>query len=755
MNFKLLPSEGVHLDLKDVIPYFPSDYRVLYGRNGDVPSIPLNNGFSLKINGNTVFRFKIIDDKGKVHEISATYIVDRIPSLPVVSVIVEPHLFFDSINGIYEKGCCADTVNPYKGANFWKDIELSVFVSFIEKDTLVGFNQKAGVKIFGGFSKAMPQKSFAFYARKKYGDNKFKYPLFDDLPFKKYKNFILRNAGGDMHGAHIRDVLASQLIKNTGLSHQAYKPVAVYINGNYWGKYNLREKINEHFIANHYGFHKDSLIIMRHRDDHQHGPPKYYRKFIAKLPSLDLNDGKDLNYVQAQMDIDNYLLYNISEIYTANSDAGGNIRYFKALNDTAKWRWIFYDLDLTFNINGKRDHLINSVNDFTVLKNETWPNPPWSTLIIRKLLENDSLKYRYINRFCDLLNTHFLPEKALKTATQLKNELADEIPFHLKRWRVSTKRYEQSWEDIYHFIENRPGVLYKYLMQRFELTDSLIVNININNGGKLVFNTLEIDSNFTGKYFKDVPFSIKALPDFDHLFKGWNFTKDTSQQLYFTYRDLDTLKISPIFEIKPKSIFNGKVFISEVDGHQALKMGDWVELFNNSNDTISLEGWMLKDNDDEHLFSLPSNAYILPKGFVILAQNMEEFKLKFVDTSLVYGDFSFGLKSNKDKVRLYDADGLLIDFLDLSNLQFLEKEGTNFVRISYATDGVFSTNEWILEEGSPFMHSNQYKRNVAISKRNRLIKNIFLFVGIAMLSIFLIIFSIHLYHYRKQKNLSN
>src|SRR5690554_7474240 len=71
---------------------------------------------------------------------------------------------------------------------------------------------------------------------------------FRNCLFTNTKIFVLRNAGGDMQGAHIRDAYSTQLTKESGVAFQEYRPVVVYINGKYWGIYSLREKINEHFI---------------------------------------------------------------------------------------------------------------------------------------------------------------------------------------------------------------------------------------------------------------------------------------------------------------------------------------------------------------------------------------------------------------------------------------------------------------------------------------------------------------------------
>ena len=99
------------------------------------------------------------------------------------------------------------------------------------------------------------------------------------------------------------------------------------------------------------------------------------------------------------MDIDNYINYNQTEIFVDNGDAGGNIRYWRAQQEGARWRWILFDLDLSFGIGSRVAYKENTLHQMTRLSNEKWPNHAWATLIIRKILEKDSVQNVYVKRF--------------------------------------------------------------------------------------------------------------------------------------------------------------------------------------------------------------------------------------------------------------------------------------------------------------------------------------------------------------------
>lgn len=749
---KFIPEGGNHLGLEQVRLEIPEGFSVYYTTDGKAPSkynTRVKNDLTLK--GNTTFRFAIYNTEGKKEEVVHSYFTERKHTLAIVSIVGDPADFFDSIRGIYAKGCCADTINPYMGANFWKDWERQINVEFFEPTGETGFNQSAGIKIFGGYSVANPQKSFALYARKKYGETKFRHPVFPQLEFKKYNNLVLRAAGGDMFGAHIRDVFATQLLKPSGLAIQEYRPVAVYINGAYWGKYNVREKINEHYIKDHFGIPKDSVMIMRHNADRQHGPGVDYRSFIAKMPKLDLKKQEDLKKVDKWMDIDNYMLYNIAEIYTGNGDAGGNIRYYKSMQEGGKWRWIFYDLDLGMNINGSNEYLKPSVHDFTTLKNEIWPNPPWSTLIIRKLLENDSLKYCYINRFADLLNTHLHPDAGKKLLDSLVNEVSHEIPYHKKRWKVTDGRYNKSVNDLYLFIEKRPEVLREQLLERFKLEKKGVIKVIMPEiGGYVKLNSLKLKENFEGIYFQGIPISFSAHPDFDYEFVGWkNVSKNRKEYVLF---EQEELILEPQFQRKSYSPFQGIVILTEIDATQQHleNSNDWIELYNTSNQEVSLNGWTLRDGKDKHQFEL-KNVKLSPNSYLIITQDSLLFSKTYQKKLQFIGGVPFGFNKATDKIRLYDKEGLTVDEFDLSVFSLLEPDTLNWARIDYRIGG-FDIQNWSFEKPTPGASSLAYKLLIEQEENDAFWKTVFFYVGISAGLILVLLFLVPLWRRLKNKN---
>ena len=743
------PVGGNYPDLKSIAVDIPKAYSVYYTQDGTTPNKASTkvNG-NIQINGDVALFFAIYKgDQAPIYT-THTYITSRQQNLPIFSIITDPVHLFDSLDGIYEMGCCAETELPFKGANFWKKIEKPIQVEFIENNKKV-FSQAAGIKIFGGYSVSMPQKSFAIHARKKYGNNRFQYPLFPQLPFYEYKNFVLRNAGGDMQGAHIRDAYSTQLTKESGVAFQEYRPVVVYINGKYWGIYSLREKINEHFIHDHYGINKKDISIIRPPNVVKEGPKSAledYQNLIRFIGSKEKLSKEDIAKVQQEIDIEDYLKYSIIQTYFGNSDAASNIRLYKDVNKKTPFKTVLFDLDMGLNIFDENKHKENSIQLFTSDLDTNIQYPTEYTLLLRQLLSNDSIKNQYINYFSDAINTYFKTEKAEKLLFEMTNEWSTEITHHRKRWNITELRYNRSIDRLQTFIQKRPDIILKHLKEYFDLGETFEVKINVGEGGKVKFNSIEISEKFSGQYFKNVPLYYEAIPDENYEFVGWkNNTSESTNQLLIS--TANTIEITPIFKAKPAPYYFNKIILSEINITQSktTKYEDWIEIYNLSEDTLDLSHWILKDDKDHHSFKINKGTVILPHSYLILTKNKAKFIEEFGNDFYVIGDFPFGFNERKDKIRLYNEDGYLVLQFNTEELPLLTNKQNSWVRVN--SDAINSFDQqWIEEVPQPgiktYSHSGEKQAN-----KSKYIGNLLIFIGIILSLLVLILFFINLANY--------
>ncbi len=282
--------------------------------------------------------------------ITNTYFVNQSFELPVVALSTDPANFFDNEIGIYVYGDDADTVNyPYWGSNFWEDWERPIHVEFFEKDGARGFALNAGVKIFGSWSRLYPQKSLAVFARGRYGQDRINYPIFPDKNIQQYKAIILRNSGQDWGRTFFRDALMSKLVIHTDLDYMEYRPALVYLNGQCWGIHNIREKMNEHYLASNRGVDPDNIDFVERDTMIIHGDDVQYRILLDFVENSDLSDSANYAYVQTLMDVYNFMDYCIAVMFYGNPDwPWNNIKCWRPRTAGGKFKWLLFDNDYGF-----------------------------------------------------------------------------------------------------------------------------------------------------------------------------------------------------------------------------------------------------------------------------------------------------------------------------------------------------------------------------------------------------------------------
>lgn len=613
-----------------------------------------------------VFRAVAYKNGKRSKVVTQTYVCDRPYDLAVISIATNPENLWDFSTGIYEKGCCADTIEPYIGANFWKDWEKPANIEMYDEQGQLCFNQNVGINIFGGFSRMLPQKSIAIFARSKYGEKRIRYPIFEERDEDKYKSFILRNSGGDFLRTHLRDAFMTQLAKPSGVAIQAYRPVVVFLNGQYWGIQNLREKISEHYLKSNFDVDKDNVDILRHNGVKRHGYSTNYKKLLAYLRSKDLSKDEVVSELRSFMDVDDYIRYNIAEVYSDNRDAGGNIRYWRERNDSAKWRWVFYDLDLGLGNNEPKGYMRNTLHKFTNANAEAWPDPAWSTFIIRSLLKNKEVEYQYINTFADHLNTIYHPDTARKLWDRMVERIEPEMEFHQKRWGSSYKNWKHHCGIVEKFIALRPFYIRKHIMQKFNLKDT--VQISIEHPGTdlcdISFSSLQIDRDFSGIYFQDVPIKISVTPSHDYEFVGWEDDDQAGEERVITPKG--DLNLVPILKPKSPSVYKDSLIINEIAAFQLEgdSTGDWIEVHNRSGIELDLSNWVFTDKTYKKGWKIPEQTSIGPNEYLVFTQNQENFKVIYsADSVKSIGSFDFGLSSEGELLKIYDETGLIVDSL--------------------------------------------------------------------------------------------
>ena len=641
---------------------------IRYTTNATIPNAA-SSLYTTPINifSNTTIRARIFRDGDLPSDVaSRNYIIGDDHLLPVVSLITDPVNLFDDEEGIYSYGNDFTNQLPYFGANFRKDEEKPIHISYYGMDNELKVALNAGVKIFGGWSRAFDQRSFSLFARKKYGPSDIEYPLFEERNYQSYGAVVLRNAGNDNQASNIRDIITHELIKDLDLESQAYQSVATYINEEYWGMYHLREKVNEHFLARKFDVDPDSIELLEFDAEIIQGSNTDYLSLVNLVTTADISNPDIYASITDQIDIDNFIDYYAVQIYINNTDwPGNNIKYWRYKD--GKWRWIFFDADFSFNLFEEFGHSRNTIAFALESNGPNWPNPPWATQLFRGLFQNSNFRIDLVNRFADFMNSRFLPENIVETIDNKIDELQPEIIRHYARWPGNIGIWNQQINRMKNFAIQRPNLMKGHIRSQFDLpaTHTIhIVNDEIEKGFVEVSTLTIKNTNWIGDYFEDNPYPIKAIALPGYEFSHWSGSVNSSSNAMEVDMS-NNMTLIPHFiaiEINEPQIVINEINYKSSEGSDA---GDWLELHNPSTVDIDLSNWIIKDDNDEHEFIIPETT--LPSGgFIVIVENQEKFASIHSDVETIE-NLVFGLGGN-DQVRIFNTADELIDSVFYSSM---------------------------------------------------------------------------------------
>jgi hypothetical protein len=710
------------------------EYVVRFTIDGSPPT-PLSPVWTEPLNlaTSTVVRVLALDAEGRPSAPEArSFFIGVTHELPVLSLATTPG-FLAFRNG-YLYGLGPEVLAgenrvlkdfPYYGSYAWQDREIEVALEFFEPTRTVGLRQRAGLKIFGGWgSRGYPQKSFALFARQSYGAGKFNHRLFPDEEVTEFEALVLRNSGNDNQSTHqtpprppvtefgptrsygsyfvngqftlMRDALMQQLVEGTTLDTQAYRPVVVYINGEYWGLYNLREKMNEHYVRSHHGRAAGSVDLLEGLGSVRAGTGTYYTQMRNYLSARNLAEDAAYDLVAEQyLEVDNFIDYQWAILYGGNFDIG-NVKCWRPRAARGRFRWLLYDQDYAFDLWPPEVYQPAMARDYADYRdmfrfyatgtnpNVGWPNGAGQTLILRSLLQNARFKDRFIRRGTDLLNRLFREDRVAQTIQEMAAVIRPEIGAHLHRWswdQLVARGFgaphqpehqpflQETWEanlnGLHNFAAARPAKVRQDCARAFALTGGegvLEVRVEPAGAGAVVVNTLTVDTfPWQGIYFADLANTLRPVPKPGYRFVAWTTPGGTVAEPTLELnveRDATNIVVARMGPASGDPAEPAELIITEIMYHPsaAQDSGDWLELYNPGEAPVDLAGWSFRDEEDDHFFLLPDRT-LEPGAGLVLVQDDSKFRLLHPPSVDAVGDFRFGLGNGGDTLRLFRPDG--------------------------------------------------------------------------------------------------
>lgn len=502
-------------------------YYTLDGSEPDMNSTKYQSGASVYISKTTVLRaICMADDCLPSDLLTATYFIgERNFDLPVVSLVADPLHLWDNMYGIY-----VDGINGIPGngqsqpKNYNQDWSRPANFELIDTSGVLQINQELDISIAGGWTRASGLKSLKIQPRSKFGNNHLDYDFFPvSKPGHLYKDIMLRNSGNDNGRTQMRDGFIQSILRNRiDIDYLAYEPAVLFINGKYYGIENLRERSNKDLIYSNYGLQEEDIILDGVPDVDLFPVTPEYKELHQFIEELNMASDTAFQAVCRRIDMENYIHYQLFQIYVANTDwPHNNFKLWKRKVD-GKWRWIVYDLDFGFNgANGPSHNTLA----YALGEGNSWGQ--WSTMMFRRLMLNTEFRRRFIDNMCVELSKSFEPERVISILDSMAAKISNEIVYHKQRWGSSAD-FNSDLESIRSFARQRPNNILSQLSSRYlgGVSNGLIKLSANHPSASFYLNRAYIqDAEIDLRYFLQQEINIRAARVPGMKFSHWEVNK--------------------------------------------------------------------------------------------------------------------------------------------------------------------------------------------------------------------------------------
>lgn len=481
-----------------------------YTTDGGAPSTDANlYSGPIEIDSNTVIRAAVIKKDFQASVIGTnTYLINEESTLSVLSLSTDPDNLWAKSKGIYRN---------YEKRGWTRSAHIEYFDRTESGEFVPAFNKTVDIRIAGKTSRRQPKKSFNVIANKKDGLKMINYKLFDSKTITEFAGISVRadaTSGRNVSKLWVGERFKNELIyeindqMDGNVSMQAYEPVLLFLNGEYWGIYNMMERKGKDFIQKNHGV--EEMNILTYQDPKPvRGSADGYDDLITFIQVNDITLDSVYQVVCDQVDIESYIDQWVYETYSGAHDIGVNIRCWKSVEPGSKWRWISYDQDSW--------NTVHENSFYYFLESEQIP-------LFGRLILNKKFRNQFLNRTMDYLNTKLETENVLSTLDKILKRTEKEIDRDRSRWEHTMlyipKGQRINWMKDY--AVRRPEILRTQMVEYFNLVGgTTVVTVIKPDGGEIRVNSLTHSSNWSGKYLKNLPIEIEAIPAEGYEFIKW------------------------------------------------------------------------------------------------------------------------------------------------------------------------------------------------------------------------------------------
>ncbi len=459
-----------------------------------------------------------------------TYFINVTHTIPVVSV---------SSFGVFDLLA--------NGNQFGPSNKIGSFELFEQDGTFIDEGQ-GNFNKHGNDSWVYNQRGFDFIMKDQFGYNDdVDHQIFPEKSRTDFQRLVFKGGANDNYpfetgGAHIRDAFVHTLSlrSNMLLDVRTWRPCVVYVNGQYWGVYEIREKIDDHDFTDYY-YNQDKFNIQYLKTWgatwEEYGAPNAQPDWDALVNFINTNNmgpGPNFTYVTSQLKWASLADYFMINSYTVSQDwLNWNTQWWRGMNPLGskkKWRYTLWDMDATFghyiNYTGIPDPSANA--DPCNVENLPNPGGQGHTTILSKLMaENPAVEQYYITRYADLINTSFSCVNMNLLLDSMINEIAPEMAGQTARWGGSVAGWQANVQSMRDFIDARCLALEQGLIDCYNLTGPYNVTFDVSpaNAGTIKVNSIwPPNYPWATNYFGGIATNTIAVAAPGYMFDYWGVT---------------------------------------------------------------------------------------------------------------------------------------------------------------------------------------------------------------------------------------
>lgn len=398
----------------------------------------------------TVKAIAVVDDRLASDMTVGTYLFEEKHTVPVVCLSADP----------------SDFSRVYSVSQIMVKLEREGYVEYYENDGKLGVAFPAGLRIAGASTRSARQKSLNLYLRGGYGQSEVTYPFFKDFEHVTFGSLRLRNSGQDRNYARLRDSYCAMASRDMNIDYAEYRLVAVYVNGEYYGLYDLRENQKDDYYAYRHDTTDDNIERIKRNQYALSGTSREIQAVRAFARSKNMKDEAIFAEFCEKVDADSIMDYLVAQTFFGNHDMF-NQKYGRAIDYSFKWRLMFFDLDLAM-----KHKNINLLNNYFNPVGVPSANGTLTNMDLQcGLLKNDGWREAFIERYAYHLNNTYTQEKLLALLDEMVAEMEPEMERHIQKWGSPTMSvWKRSVDEVRDFLTDRPQIAKQHLKSYFNLS---------------------------------------------------------------------------------------------------------------------------------------------------------------------------------------------------------------------------------------------------------------------------------------------